>query len=248
MPKIQQPPVVEAPPPAEPEVQVRYRELPWWEQGLYVWPDEPFVLAVDPGDLSCGVALLRKDEEDENGHQVFWVGEQAPDDFTDFLAWLIIQGKLHTVIYERFRLYGDKSVEQTGSEFMTSQLIGVIRWMVRKQNEHALLHVRWIRTNERLSCEEDSGCGPGRIPQPITLVGQMADIKKPIRKILRFKNIKSRGATHRQLIHEGRKLCAKEHCHAIDAELHGWYWLLRGHTRDITERPKIDSRHIQAMQ
>jgi hypothetical protein len=217
---------------------------PWYE--TYAWPTEPFLVSVDPGDVHCGVAFFIKDEENEHGFRVFLALEMEPDDFTDMLAWLIIRGKLNTVVYERFRLYADKAEEQKGSEFATSQLIGVIRWMVRKQNEHAKEHVQWRRTNTKMTCESDSGCGPGRLPVPVTLVGQMADIKKPARGILRFKKIKSQAILNRVSVHEGHKMCSKERCHAVDAELHGWHWLLKGHARDITERPRVDARHIQA--
>lgn len=219
---------------------------PWWES--YAWPREPVMAVVDPGDLSCGVAFFRQDEELEPGAEVIKTLEMGPRDFEDMLAWLIIAGRVHTVVYERFRLYADKSVEQTGSEFETSQLIGVIRWMVRKQNEHAELHVRWVHTNKKLTCEEGGGCSPGRLPRPVKLVGQMADIKKPARGVLRFKQIKSWSMLHRKQIHAGRKLCEKDRCHAVDAELHGWYWLLKGHASNIEERPKVDERHIQAME
>lgn len=226
------PPEPEAPP------------LPWWE--THAWPDQPMTLAVDPGDEHCGVALFVRDDEREVPWRAVKTVEMAPRDFEDLLAWLVIRGRLATVVYERFRLYADKSKEQTGSEFETSQLIGVIRWMVRKQNEHAELHVRWIHTNKKLTCETDSGCGPGRVPTPITLVGQMADIKKPARGILRFRKLKSWTILHSAEVHAHKKTCAKERCHAVDAELHGWYWLLKGNPNHIQERPKIDARHIQA--
>lgn len=189
-------------------------------------------MAIDPGDRHVGVAFFRPKPESTWGHECFFVKEMDPNECQDVLAELVVSGSLVTVVYERFTLQGNKAAEQVGSEFLTSQLIGAIRWMVRKQNEHAYLHDRVIKP-QTLSCLEDGLCSPHRVPQPVALVGQMNMIKKPTRAILNRRGIRSLAARQRAGIH------------CKDAELHGWHWLLNGRPADIEERPKLDSRNVQ---
>lgn len=199
--------------------------------------DAPALWAIDPGDEHVGLAAFVADES-ELGWRCFKAGELTPDQFADLYAWFALAGLLHTVVFERFRLYADKAEEQRGSEFLTSQLIGVIKWVCRQINEHAELHVAGVN----LSCMKRGGtCGPDTVIQQIKVVSQQADVKKPIRGILRHRNVGSWAVRHRTAIHEGKKTCSKERCHAVDAELHGWFWLLRGKPKDIEIRPRSET-------
>lgn len=214
-------------------------------------PESPVMMAIDPGDVHAGVAFFHDNPELDNGMACHWAGELDPDACTDLLAELAISNLLHTVVFERFRLYADKAAAQRGSEFDTSQMIGVIKWICRHQNAHAEAHRRArTRLTEniavRLSCIDTQGdqdfarnnnCTIDSAPQQIKVVGQMADIKRPTRGICRHLGIRSWANAHRNQIHKGGKACAKNHCHAVDAELHGWRWHLRGTTVDVEDNP-----------
>lgn len=172
------------------------------------------LMAVDPGDVHVGVVLF---EQDANGDwDCIEAYETTPDECSDRVAWMIVEGSLHTLVYERFRLYPDLAQEQQGSEFVTVQLIGAMRWLVRQQNEHADRHTRAEADGVVLSCL--TGKSPvdcrGKIPKRLEICGQMADIQQPTRAILRRKGIKS----------ASRRLKAGPH--ALSAELHAWYHLL----------------------
>lgn len=180
------------------------------------------LIAIDPGDVHVGVAFFATDEDGA------WYCQDAQqiehDDFLDGLAHMILMERQTppTVVFERFRLYGDKSKEQTGSEFLTAQMIGVIKYLVRVHNDHVSRHDDAEARGKMMTCELQGGtCAePKDRPQRIEIVGQMADIKKPTAGILRTKKIKSVG-----------KVAIKENpgwgIHCVDAELHGWYHILK---------------------
>lgn len=161
--------------------------------------------AYDPGDKYTGVAYFRQlgeyDIEDERlvydsrGWECYNARVADPDEALDELGSHLITGRVLYVVYERFRLYPDKAKAQANSEFLTSQSIGVIRWLVRN-------------------------CSATRVAQgktPIELVAQGAEDKHPTREILRSKGIKS----------TAKRLNAGPGAHALDAELHGWRYILR---------------------
>lgn len=190
------------------------------------------LVAVDPGDNHTGVAFFNRD--DEGKWYCFDVQEFEPDEFND--AWmetLVGREEPEFLIVEIFRLYGDKSNEQTGSQFLTPQQIGVLKFITRKHNEHAQAHLDAIEFNRMTTCER-----PGEVcnnpdlshPRLITLHMQPADIKKPCAGILRQQGIKSLAKTR------GAKAFASgKTIHCADAELHGWYYILRTRGWDARE-------------
>jgi hypothetical protein len=138
------------------------------------------------------------------------------------LAWACVDDRdLTTIVYERFRLYADKAMAQKGSEFLTAQVIGVIRWLGRAVSEHAELHRREQEEGVKLSCRrKGSMCDDPDMPhRRVAVVGQWADIKVPTAGVLRSKKIRSLAKREK----------AGPHC--VDAELHGWYYLLHRETR-----------------
>lgn len=74
-----------------------------------------------------------------------------------------------------------------------------------------------------LPCEQVGGmhANPHVMPTPVTIVGQMADIKRPTAGILRHKGIKSVAKPISRRDYNSRD-------HVVDAELHGWHYLLNG--------------------
>jgi hypothetical protein len=180
------------------------------------------IIAIDPGDKHVGVAFFATNDDGE------WYCQDAQqiehDDFIDGLAEMILIDREPplTVVYEKFRLYADKAELQTGSEFLTSQMIGVIKYLVRVHNQHVDRHDEAERTGKLMTCElQGQRCQDVKDrPRRIEIVKQPADIKKPTTGILRAKGIKSVG-----------KVAKKENPgwgdHCIDAELHGWRYILK---------------------
>lgn len=93
--------------------------------------------AYDPGDKYTGIAYFRDDGPPSGEQWRCYLARVAdPDDALDELASHLIApsiGLLY-VVYERFRLYPDKAQEQSNSEFLTPQGIGVMRWLIRNCN------------------------------------------------------------------------------------------------------------------
>lgn len=190
-----------------------------------VWASNPKpdteLIAIDPGDAHVGVAFFATDEDGD------WYCQDAaqlePDEFEDGFAELILQSPHPPiVVFERFRLYGDKSKEQTGSEFRTAQMIGVIKFICRSRNQHVQRHQEAEAVGRLMSCEQRGGMceDPANRPHAVEVVGQMADIKKPTAGILRSKKMKS-------VAKSIRKENPGWGVHCVDAELHGWYHILK---------------------
>lgn len=179
--------------------------------------------AVDPGDVYVGVAFFDPKEDDVNGWECVGAQEFAPDEFMDALTESILANEIPILVFERFRIYEDKALEQTGSEMLTCQLIGQIKYIVRKHNEHCAMHTQALEDGKLLTCElRGAACMDPEIRwQPVLLVGQRTDIKAPTRGILRGKKIKSATKSIATKDYGGRD-------HIIDAELHGWYYILEG--------------------
>lgn len=175
------------------------------------------LLAIDPGDTLTGVAFFREVDEGK------WRCEDAamiePDEFNDsFFETLIAREEPRIVVMETFRLYADKSHEQKGSEFLTPQQIGVLKWILRKHNEHAQAHLDAVERHLMTTCEQPGEyCNdPARIhPRPIELVMQPAEKQKPTEGILRTLGVKSTAKR------------VKATPHGLSAELHGWYHILK---------------------
>lgn len=194
---------------------------------LYPTPNEEppaTIIAIDPGDHWTGVAFFAEDDGDG------WYCQGAvefdePEAFEDALAELLLQeppaARPSVVIYEKWRLYADKAKQQTGSEFRATQVIGVIKFLVRTQNAHVDRHDAAEAEGKMLACELQGGMceDPANRPHRIELIKQPADIKKPTAGILRHKKIKSVAKPIAKTEYGNRD-------HIVDAELHGWKHIL----------------------
>lgn len=93
------------------------------------------LLAVDPGDEHVGVAWFDK-QGDAWG--CVYVEEMTPEEFRAYLGPALGSGLFEYFVLETFALYGDKALQQTGSHFLTSQLIGLakyVHWMVNEYSD-----------------------------------------------------------------------------------------------------------------
>lgn len=82
-------------------------------------------VSIDPGDIHFAVAEWR-------GKTCLNVTEFLPDDGIDFLENGIRTLDIHAMIYEKFALDLKRASQQNGSEMLTSQAIGQIRYLGRK--------------------------------------------------------------------------------------------------------------------
>ena len=89
-------------------------------------PDGAWI-SVDPGDVHVGVCYWF-------GREPQWAKEFDQETFVDWLIPRIASGEIVLVTYEVFMLYHSKAVQQTGSKFFTSELIGVMRHLCRRAN------------------------------------------------------------------------------------------------------------------
>jgi hypothetical protein len=83
------------------------------------------ILAVDPGDEHVGVAWFDK-QGDAWG--CVYVEEMTPIEFQAYIGPALNSGMFRYFVLESFSLYGDKAMEQTGSEMLTSQMIGMAKY------------------------------------------------------------------------------------------------------------------------
>jgi hypothetical protein len=117
-----------------------------------------------------------------------WVAETDPHECEEVTKSHLDEG-LEALVVEAFRLYPEQAKTQIWSDFPTVQLIGVLKYLHR----------------------QSVAAGGTSV-----LAVQGADIKKPTRRILRAKKIRSVAKQN------------KAGGHAADAELHGHhYWLKR---------------------
>lgn len=184
------------------------------------------LIAIDPGDRWTGVAFFTRHED---GWECVDAQEfEPPQAFEDALAETLLTPDYPpetpplTVVYEKWRLYGDHAKEKTGSEFDTSQHIGVIKFIVRTAQTHFEKHVKAKLDGKFLTCEVNHGMclDPKKQMRAVELVKQPADIKKPTRGILNKKKIKSVARPIAKELYGNRD-------HVVDAELHGWHHILR---------------------
>lgn len=180
------------------------------------------MIAVDPGDVHVGVAFFETwlPPEDDEGWECVDTQELTPEEFQDALLETMLDGDIDILVYEKFRLYEDKKDVQVGSEFLTSQLIGVIKYLWRAQEIHATNHDEAMAAGKLLTCQlQGQACAdPNRRSfKHIELVKQGAEIQTPTKGILRHKKIKSTAKRNKDTAG-----------HQVSAELHGWYYLLEG--------------------
>lgn len=185
------------------------------------------LIAIDPGDVHCGVAYFETTTEVRDGRdriirQDGWectdTQEHLPGDLEDGLALALIDGDFDVIVLEQFNLYPDKAMAQTGSTMPTCEVIGVVKWLVRAHNHHAVAHMEAQDQGRMLTCEVTGGtcADPGKVVEAVRLVLQPASIQTPTKAILRRRGIKS--TAKRQRTGD----------HTFSAELHGWHWILNG--------------------
>lgn len=125
----------------------------------------------DPGERYTGVAMFERDELDDTWNcydaRTWDIEEQGDiEQLWAILNNTSVHGYWDIVGYEVFRLFEDKAQQQKGSEFVASQTIGAIRWIVHR-NQYTN---RWPR-------------------QPIELVRFLPDHKKAVAGIMRKRGI-----------------------------------------------------------
>lgn len=126
------------------------------------------VIAIDPGDVHCGMALgILTEQDGKREFDVVKAWESDPDECADYVASWLVSGELAALVVEKFNLYADKAEAQIGSEFPTVQLIGVLKYLVRVAN---------------LEAEKQ-----GRLCASLAMYG--ADTKKSMRNQLRARGI-----------------------------------------------------------
>lgn len=186
------------------------------------------LIAVDPGARWTGVAFFDL-ADNKWGWQCTGVMEydnesdSGNDAFIDGLADEVMSNEVPMLVYEKWRLYNDKAKEQTGREFEEVQLIGQMKFVVRRHNEHCYLHTRALNMGKMTTCELRGGsCMDKDIGWlPTLMIEQPAEIQKPTAGILRGKGIKS----------VAKPIAVKEfgnRGHVVSAELHGWRYILEG--------------------
>lgn len=186
------------------------------------------MLAIDPGDRHVGLAFFQVKRGWES--EVYdWTCtdtmEVTPRELEDSLLETLTDGELDIVVFERFLLDPTKLESQINSEMETSQLIGIIKYVVRMHNQHAQQHLEHGRKGDPwkspLPCMLENGICYNRperwLGREVKLVGQTPSIKKPTRGILNAKKIKSRAAANKDKLG-----------HQKDAELHGFYYIHQG--------------------
>lgn len=162
------------------------------------------IIAIDPGDKHVGWATF------VDGSCTLGI-ECEPDQALDALHHAITTGIVTTIVVENWRLYGDKAAKQVGSEMLTSQMIGAVKWQVRQHNATvaSIAAARKVDEPDWDGSMDDLGL------RYVDLVLQPADIKEPTRAVLR-----------RLKIAPTAPKTPGDHCR--DAELHGWHYILLG--------------------
>jgi hypothetical protein len=127
------------------------------------------MVAIDPGDVHVGFAVFAQDGEHP---ACAYAMEVTPDEATRRVHGMLARNELAVVCYERFALYADKAMSQVGSEMLTPEMIGVIKYLVAVHNEHA-------------DGVEKSAWAPDRIE----LWSEGAHVKKAIRAQLKARGI-----------------------------------------------------------
>lgn len=120
------------------------------------------ILTVDPGSEHTGIALWFY--YPGKGWRCDHAQEISPGDFVTSLENYLKSNSLGTVVYESWQLYADKAQQQVGSELETVQLIGVIRYLVERDE-------------------------PDWPFEPVQLFKQPASIKKATKAILGRKKV-----------------------------------------------------------
>lgn len=89
------------------------------------------ILAVDPGEEHCGLAVFQ-------GGECVWTGEKEPVGLFDWLAlgaalWSRDTLQWDTVVVEEFRLFPKRAAAQAWSRFGTVEVIGALKEWCRRE-------------------------------------------------------------------------------------------------------------------
>lgn len=175
------------------------------------------LIAIDPGDEHVGYATFEKGSDGWECTGAYI--HEDPFQFLQDFAESVVARDFQIVVFERYLLREDLALEQSGSELLTAQMIGAIRWIVMANNRHVDTHEFAIREGLLTTCELQEGtCADPETPFPerVVLHGQLPSVQGktgPARGILRMRGIKSVAARMKALPH------------GQSAELHGWYFI-----------------------
>jgi hypothetical protein len=120
-------------------------------------PGDVHFLAIDPGDVHCGVAYLTARTLPAPVLFVHWTRDLRPDSHDDLLESASVDGW----VVEAFRLYPELAREQGYSDFPTVQRIGVAKYIARRRSvwcdiQGADLKKKSRRIGERLCPSQGS--------------------------------------------------------------------------------------------
>lgn len=157
---------------------------------------ESRILAIDPGDVHNGIAVF-------NMGKCQHADELTPDDMLRLVDNLVTSSSVDVVVVENFTLYPDKAAEQSGSEMLTAQAIGAIKWIIKRHN--ALV----------INFAQDNGGEQLGQLDTVELILQAASVKVPTTSVVK---------------HNGIKPVSKKTpgMHQRDAEIHGLHFIMRG--------------------
>jgi hypothetical protein len=100
------------------------------------------MVSIDPGDIHVGVAVWDEGTvaHDEEDHDVdAWICQDAfetrPVPFLRALQVAVGSGAVQTVVFERFVLEPERVQASVGSDMLTSQMIGAIKFAVNGRCE-----------------------------------------------------------------------------------------------------------------
>jgi hypothetical protein len=82
-------------------------------------------VSIDPGDRHVGFATWVQDECLE-------AVELTPSECVTTLEVMLKAGILEVIVYEKFALYAWNEKSMAGNEFITSQLIGIIKYLANR--------------------------------------------------------------------------------------------------------------------
>lgn len=92
--------------------------------------------SIDPGDANVGLAEWWGTECQVARHT-------TPDEAVDYVMGVAKEGRLDLLVHERFALYpgAEQGRGQMGSEFLTSQMIGVLKFICRHTGVPVISHL-----------------------------------------------------------------------------------------------------------
>lgn len=102
------------------------------------------IIAIDPGDVHVGIAYWEK-------RRGMRSTELDPIRAADFVEFHI--GDCDVLVIEEFRLYASMAQTLVHSEFLTSQLIGVLKWIARKYEVPVMVQGASIKVPTRARCK-----------------------------------------------------------------------------------------------